>query len=78
MERIWLARYPQGTPAEISLAAGTTLVDLFRRSCERFAARPAFHNWGTTLSYAEVDAPITANIDGVEVPLVRMEKRLVP
>ena len=28
--------------------------------------------------YAEVDAPITANIDGVEVPLVRMEKRLVP
>jgi long-chain acyl-CoA synthetase len=56
MERIWLARYPQGTPAEISLAAGTTLVDLFRRSCERFAARPAFHNWGTTLSYAEVDA----------------------
>jgi len=28
--------------------------------------------------YAEVDAPITANIDGVEVPLVRMEKGLVP
>jgi GNAT superfamily N-acetyltransferase len=30
--------------------------------------------------YAEAEAPITANIDGVEVPLVRMEKRfeLVP
>ena len=28
--------------------------------------------------YAEVDAPITANIDGVEVPLVRMAKGLVP
>ena len=28
--------------------------------------------------YAEVEAPITADIDGVEVPLVRMEKRLVP
>ena len=27
--------------------------------------------------YVEVDAPITAQIDGVEVPLVRMEKRLV-
>ena len=27
--------------------------------------------------YAEVEAPITADIDGVEVPLVRMEKRLV-
>jgi long-chain acyl-CoA synthetase len=56
MERIWLAQYPQGTPAEVSLQAGTTLVDVFRRSCERFASRPAFHNLGTTLSYAEVDA----------------------
>jgi GNAT superfamily N-acetyltransferase len=28
--------------------------------------------------YAEAEAPISANIDGVEVPLVRMEKRLVP
>jgi GNAT superfamily N-acetyltransferase len=26
--------------------------------------------------YVEAEAPITANIDGVEVPLVRMEKRL--
>jgi GNAT superfamily N-acetyltransferase len=26
--------------------------------------------------YAEAEAPITANIDGIEVPLVRMEKRL--
>ena len=26
--------------------------------------------------YAEAVAPISANIDGVEVPLVRMEKRL--
>jgi long-chain acyl-CoA synthetase len=56
MERIWLAQYPQGTPAEVSIQAGTTLVDVFRRSCERFASRPAFHNLGTTLSYAEVDA----------------------
>jgi long-chain acyl-CoA synthetase len=56
MERIWLAQYPQGTPAEVSLQAGMTLVDVFRRSCERFASRPAFHNLGTTLSYAEVDA----------------------
>ena len=56
MERIWLAQYPQGTPAEVSLDAGTTLVDVFRRSCERFASRPAFHNLGTTLSYADVDA----------------------
>src|SRR5688572_6109514 len=56
MERVWLAQYPQGTRAEISLDPGTSLVDVFRSSCERFAARPAFHNWGTTLSYAEVDA----------------------
>jgi len=28
--------------------------------------------------YAEAEAPVTANIDGIEVPLVRMEKTLVP
>ena len=55
MEKSWLARYPAGTPAEISLDSGTSLVDVLRTSCERFAAKPAFHNMGTTLTYAEVD-----------------------
>ena len=27
--------------------------------------------------YAEAEPPVTDNIDGIEVPLVRMEKRLV-
>ena len=56
MEKSWLARYPAGTPAEISLDSGTSLVDVLRTSCERFATKPAFHNMGTTLTYAEVDA----------------------
>jgi long-chain acyl-CoA synthetase len=56
MEKSWLARYPAGTSAQITLDAGTTLVDVLRTSCDRFAALPAFHNMGTTLTYAEVDA----------------------
>jgi long-chain acyl-CoA synthetase len=56
MEKSWLARYPAGTPAEITLDEGTSLVDVLRASCDRFAAKPAFHNMGTTLTYAEVDS----------------------
>ena len=56
MEKSWLARYPADTPAEIALDATTSLADVLRASCERFAAKPAFHNMGTTLTYAEVDS----------------------
>lgn len=55
MDRPWLIHYPPGTPADIELDARATLLDMFQAACERFAARPAFHNWGTTLTYAELE-----------------------
>jgi long-chain acyl-CoA synthetase len=55
MDKIWLRHYPPGTPAEISLDPATTLVDVLRDSCERFGPAPAFHNLGTTLSFADID-----------------------
>jgi len=55
MNRPWLKHYPFGTPADIDLDPRATLVDMFHASCERFATRPAFHNWGTTLDYSELE-----------------------
>jgi long-chain acyl-CoA synthetase len=55
MEKLWLKQYPQGTPAWIALDPATSLVDVLQQSCQRFAALPAFHNWGTTLTYADID-----------------------
>lgn len=55
MNKPWLKHYPPGTPAEIELAPGATLVEMFHDSCRRFGTRPAFHNWGTTLTYSELE-----------------------
>jgi long-chain acyl-CoA synthetase len=55
MEKHWINRYPPGTPSEIIVDSTATLASLLDQSCERFASLPAFHNWGTTLTYAELE-----------------------
>src|SRR5574340_49974 len=55
MERIWLAQYPPGVPADIDPGAFRSLKHLLETSCERYRSLPAFTNMGTTLSYDELD-----------------------
>lgn len=55
-ERIWLASYPAGIPAEVDVRAFSSINDVLARSVERFRARPAFANMGVTLTYGELDA----------------------
>lgn len=55
MEKIWLKRYPKGVPAEINPDAYQSIVDVFDQSCKKFSNRPAFHNMGRTLTFAELD-----------------------
>ena len=55
MDAIWTRQYPPGTPAEIDADAFSSLVAIFEDSCRRFANRPAYHNLGVTLSYADVE-----------------------
>ncbi|HEY5759667.1 MAG TPA: AMP-binding protein [Steroidobacter sp.] len=55
MNMPWLKHYPPGTPGVIELDSRQTLVDMFQASCARHSARPAFHNWGTTLTYSELE-----------------------
>ncbi|MEO8717417.1 MAG: long-chain-fatty-acid--CoA ligase [Burkholderiales bacterium] len=55
MERIWLKSYPPGMPTEVSWNEFKSVGALFEKSCATFAARPAFHNMGKTLSFSDID-----------------------
>lgn len=55
MEEIWHQHYGRNVPAHLALDPGSTLVDVFTRSCADFAARPAFHSLGTTLTFADLE-----------------------
>ncbi len=54
-QKIWLKNYPTGMPAEIDPDVFESIPDLFEKTTNKFADRPAFHNLGRTLSFAELD-----------------------
>ena len=52
--RIWLKNYPVGMPAEVDVDRFASIPDMVEQTVARFADRPAYHNLGHTLSYAEL------------------------
>src|SRR6185436_20552980 len=54
-ERVWLASYPPGVPAEVDWRATPTLKHLLERSCKRFADKPAFTSLGVSMTYRELE-----------------------
>jgi len=56
MNKIWLKNYPQGMPAEIDADQFRSIPDLLDKLFSKFADKPAYHNLGRTISYAEVEA----------------------
>ncbi len=55
MERTWLRHYPAGVPADVDLNEYASLRDVLEDACRRYAARTAYSNFGTTMSYAQLD-----------------------
>jgi len=55
MEKVWLKSYPDGVPAEIDPDAYPSINAIFDDSAVHFAERPAFQNFGKSISYAELD-----------------------
>ncbi len=53
-DRIWLKHYPAGIPAEIDPDRYVSLAALFDVIVDKFADKPALHNLGCTLTYAEL------------------------
>lgn len=54
-EHPWYASYPKGVPTEVNVDQYENIIDLLEQSFSKFGNRPAFHNMGTTLSFAEID-----------------------
>ena len=55
MDKVWLKNYPAGMPHEIDADQFMSVADMFEKTVARFADRPACHNLGCTISYAELD-----------------------
>ncbi|WP_281257558.1 long-chain-fatty-acid--CoA ligase FadD [Zobellella endophytica] len=53
--RPWLHRYPADVPAEIDADRFPSLMAMFEQSVADFADRPAYTNFGKTISYRELD-----------------------
>ena len=51
----WNDKRPAGVPSHIDLTVYKSVLEVFERSCKRFADRPAFTNLGVTLTYADLD-----------------------
>ncbi|MFK3647787.1 AMP-binding protein [Lysobacter enzymogenes] len=52
----WLASYPPSIPAQIDPDALGTINDVLAKTVAEFGPRPAYTNFGKTLSFAELDA----------------------
>ncbi len=56
MDKLWLKSYPEGVSPEIQLDPDHSLVHMLEAACKQYAQRPAFTNFGHTLTYADLDA----------------------
>ena len=56
MEKLWLASYPDGVPADIDCAQYHSLVQLLEEAFQRYAKRNAYVCMDRFLTYAKLDA----------------------
>ena len=54
-ERVWVKRYPEGIPAEMSSERPENLVKLYQESFKSFGSKEAFENMGKSITYHELD-----------------------
>ncbi|PKM05213.1 MAG: long-chain fatty acid--CoA ligase [Gammaproteobacteria bacterium HGW-Gammaproteobacteria-6] len=51
----WSDKRPPGVPNDIDLTQYSSIIDVFERSCKKYADRPAFTNMDTTITYGDLD-----------------------
>jgi len=55
MDKPWQKSYQPGVPIKIDEKQFSSLPDFLEQTFQKYATKPAFHNLGKTISYAEVD-----------------------
>ncbi len=55
VNRLWLKSYPAGMPAEIDPDRYASVPDMFEQIADKFADKPAVHNLGHSITYAELN-----------------------
>ena len=55
IEQPWLARYPEGVPAEIDLNSYASIPEMLEETFRQFADRPAYANMGKVLNYRQLE-----------------------
>src|SRR5690606_34822586 len=55
VEKIWLDSYPEGIPATVPTPPWRAVRDVFEQAFAEFPERPAYSNFGTVLTYRELD-----------------------
>jgi long-chain acyl-CoA synthetase len=60
VDKIWLAHYPKGVPAEIDIGEYASLRDVFDESVAKYASRPAYTCMGKSITFGELDMLSTA------------------
>lgn len=51
----WDDKRPAGVPNDVDLNQYSSIIDVFERSCNKYAERPAFTCMGTTITYGELE-----------------------
>ena len=54
-EKTWLKQYSAGVPAEIDADRYRSIPELVANALGKYADKPAYHNFGYSMSYAELD-----------------------
>jgi long-chain acyl-CoA synthetase len=55
MSKPWLASYPEGIPAEVDVNTYDSLIRLFEACCEQYQDKTSFSNFGTSITYSQLD-----------------------
>jgi long-chain acyl-CoA synthetase len=56
VQRVWLNQYPPGVPTDIDPDQYASLNAMFEEACAAYGNLPAYQNFGTVLTYAQLDA----------------------
>jgi len=56
VQRVWLNHYPPGVPTDIDPDQYASLNAMFEEACAAYGNLPAYQNFGTVLSYAQLEA----------------------